>query len=292
MILYKFLKKAYTKYNQENASWKNGLFHAIVILIIFLLFQPFGFRDKDLKLKLLLFPGYSLIAFFYNMSKFYIIRRILKSKKTWTLKNEIVSLIVSMFPLVLIIHIYSYWVAGDLPLNIHWYIKLLYYANSLFILINVIEYLYYSNKSARIQIGHLSSQIQLYSQQIETAKKENTREAVIISLEKGQITINSEKLVFIESKGNYLEFCLRENDGVTKKLTKRGRLHQVETDLENCIEFFRCHRAFIVNLKKTKQIKGNSKNARLVFDDKLEEIPVSRTYFKTLTQKLGKITTI
>ncbi len=292
MVLKEFLNKAYSKYNEENAAWKNGLFHALVILILLLVFQPFGFRDKDLRLKLLLFPGYSLIAFLYSTSKFHLIRKIIKTKKTWILKNEIISLLLSMFPLVLVIHIYTYFITGDMPFNIQWYTKLFYHTGSLFLLATVIEYFYYTNKSAGIQIGDLSSQIQLYSQQIVKAHKENTQDTIPISLEKGQLTVNREKLIFIESKGNYLDFHLFKSDGITTTLTKRGRLHQVETDLENHAEFFRCHRAFIVNLKKATQIKGNSKNARLILDDRLQEIPVSRTYFKPLTLKLENITTI
>ncbi|MCG6186292.1 LytR/AlgR family response regulator transcription factor [Maribellus maritimus] len=293
MILYEFLNKEYIKYNQENASWKNGLFHAIVVLIIFLLFQPFGFRDKDIELKILLFPGFSLIAFSYSIVRFYIIRKMLQSKKTWALKDEIISHIVGMFPLVFIIQLYSYWITGDMPFNIHWYSTLFYYTTSLLTVVGIIEYLHYSNKSAGVRVGDLSSRIQQYSQQIETAQKENTQENLALTLEKGQFTVNREKLVFIESKGNYLDFHLCKSDGVTTKLTKRGRLHQVEADLENYLEFFRCHRAFIVNMKKAKQMKGNSKNARLILDDdELQEIPVSRTYFKTLTQKLEKMTTL
>ncbi|QGY43600.1 hypothetical protein GM418_07975 [Maribellus comscasis] len=286
------LNNVYTKYNKENASWKNGLSHAVVVLIIFLLFQPFGFRDKDLELKILLFPGFSLIAFSYSICRFYVIRKMLQSKKTWTLKNEIVSHIAGMFPLVFIIHIYSYWITGDMPFNIHWYSTLFYYTTSLITVAGIIEYLHYSNKSAGIQIGDLSSRIQRYSQQIAMAQKEKEQDILTLSLEKGQLTVNREKLVFIESKGNYLDFHLCKSDGVTTKLTKRGRLHQVETDLENYIEFFRCHRAFIVNLKKAKQMKGNSKNAGLILDDELQEIPVSRRYFKTLTLKLEKMTTL
>ncbi len=287
-----FYNKEYIKYNQENTSWKNGLFHATGILIILFLFQPFDLSDKDLKSKLLLYPGYALIAFFYNTAKFYLIRRILKSKTTWTLKKEIISLIAGMFPLALIIHFYSFWATVDMPFNIYWYLRLLYYTTSLYLLITILEYFYYSNRSADIQIEQLFSKIQLYSKQLETAKKENSRETIPISLEKGKLTVNRDKIIFIESKGNYLVFCFREKDGAIKKLMKRGRLHQVETDLENYMEFFRCHRAFIINLKKTQQIKGNSKNARLILENELEEIPVSRTYFKTLTQKLETITTV
>ncbi len=284
------LNKTYTKYNDENASWKNGLFHALVILSLFLLLQPFGFRDKDWQLKLMLFPGYALIAFFNSMARFCIVKKVLKSKETWTLKKELVNLLLGMFPLVFIIHIYSYWVTGDMPFNLYWYVKLFYNTAILYILASIIEYFYYSNKSADSQIGDLSSQIQHYSQKIETAKKEDTRVTIALSLEKGELKVNREKLVFIESKGNYLEFHLYKDGEAITKLTRRGRLHRVETDLEKYIEFFRCHRAFIVNLKKAKQIKGNSKNARLILDDRLEEIPVSRTYFKALTQKLDKMT--
>ena len=281
-----FFNNEYTKYHSDHKSWKNGLFSATVIMVFLLLFQPFGFRDKDFDLKLSLFPGYSLIAFIYTTSTFYIIRKILKSKKVWMLKDEIIYLFISMFPLVLIIHLYTYWIAGDMPFNFIWYFRLTYHISCLMILIAVMEYFYYSNKSADVHIEHLSSQIQYYSQQIAHA---NTNQLVTITLEKDSFTINLEKIVYIESKSNYLEFYLIEKDGEIKKLVKRGRLHRVETDLANYPEFFRCHRAFIVNLQKAKQIKGNSKNARLIFNEKLEEIPVSRTHFTTLTKKLDII---
>lgn len=286
-----FLNKEYTKYNSDNTSWKNGLFSAAVILVFFALFQPFGFRDKTLELRLLLYPGYFLIAFFYSISTFYVIRKVIKSKRKWTLKNEICSFVISMFPLVFLVHIYSHWISGDLPLNIYWFFKLYYHIASLILLISAIEYLYYNNKSADIKIEHLSSQIQLYSHQTETAKKEKTGDLVTISLEKGSMPINRDKLVFIESKGNYLEFFVLEKEGVQKKLIKRGRLHQAESDLKNYLEFFRCHRAFIVNLKHAYQIKGQSKNARLSFKEKFNDIPVSRSRFKTLKEKLEIILT-
>jgi DNA-binding LytR/AlgR family response regulator len=149
--------------------------------------------------------------------------------------------------------------------------------------------LYYSNKSADLRIEHLSSQIQLFSKQISSVKIENRNETVSVSLEKDSVEINRNKIVLIQSKGNYLEFYLREKDGQIKKLVKRGRIHQVEKDLKTFLEFFRCHRAFIVNLKKAKQIKGNIKNARLVFEEIMEEIPVSRSHFKTLKEQLDKM---
>ncbi len=285
----KFLNKEYTKYHPDHKPWKNSLFLAAVVLFIFLLFQPFGFSDKDIELKLILFPVYSLIGYFYSISNFFIVRRILKSKKRWTIKNELFYFVIGILPATFLVHLFSSWIAGDLPLNLHWYFKILFNVSSLFLIITVFEILYYNNQSAGIKIENLSSLIQVASLKLDGVKKESGLAAVSISLEKESIDINRNKTVFIKSVGNYLEFYFRESEGQIKKLVKRGRLHQAEKDLEAFPEFLRCHRAFIINLKQAKQIKGNSKNSRIVFDQKLEEIPVSRSQFKTLKEQLDKI---
>ncbi len=285
----KFLNREYTKYHPDHKPWKNGLFLAAVVLSIFLLFQPFGFSDKDFELKLILFPVYSLFGYFYSITSFFIVRHILKSKKIWTVKNELLYFTISMLLVTFLILLLSSWVAGDLPLNLYWYFKILCHVSSLFLIITVIEFLYYSNKSSDIKIEHLSSQVQLVSRQLDIVKKESGSEIVSISLENDSIDINRNKMIFIKSIGNYLEFYFREPNGQINKLLKRGRIHQAEKDLEAFSEFLRCHRAFIVNLRQAKQIKGNSKNARLFFDQKLEEIPVSRSQFMALKEQLDKI---
>ena len=287
--LMKFPDKEYTKYHSDNKPWESGILWAAIVLFIFLLFQPFGFRDKDKELKLVLFPAYSLLAYFFSVSNFFIVRRILKLKKLWTLKNEFLYILADVFPATLLVHLLSYWATGDMPFNLYWYVKLLYHVSSLFMIIGVIEFLYYTNKSSDSRVEHLSSQIKLVSQQLHCVKKESDTETVLITLENDSIHINRNKTIFIKSISNYLEFYFRETDGQIKKLIKRGRIHLVEKDLEPIPEFLRCHRAFIVNLKQAKQIKGSSKNARLVFVQKLEEIPVSRTKFKTLKELLDKI---
>ena len=285
----KSLNKEYTKYNPVHKPWKNGLFSAIVVLFIFLLFQPFGFGDKDLVLKLILFPCYSLLAYLYSATNVFIVRHILNSKRRWSVKNELLSFAIGMLPATLLVLLLSHWITGDMPLNLHWYFKLLYHISSLFLIIAVIEFLYYSNRSSDSKIEHLYSQLHVVLQQMGSTKQEPDSEIVSITLEKDSIDINRNKILYIKSIGNYLEFNFRESNDKIKKLVKRGRMHQAEKVLEAFPEFLRCHRAFIINLKQTKQIKGNSKNARLVFDQKIEEIPVSRSQFKTLKEQLDKI---
>lgn len=274
-----FLNKEYSKYKAGNIALKNALFTAAVVLLIFLLFQPFGFRNKALVLKLILYPGYTLLAFLYYLTVFYVVRFLHKKKQSWSLKNEIIIRIVGVAILTIIIHLFTWIVVDDMPLTLAWYFKLFYHTISLFLLIAVFEYFYYNSHPASNKINE--------GVQSEPARKKS--DIIVINLEKEKIEINRNKILFIQSIGNYLEFCLRETEDSTTRITKRGRLHQVEKDLVSYSEFFRSHRAFIVNLKQIVQFRGNIKNARIVFEGEKQQIPVSRSNYKNLREQMEKI---
>lgn len=284
----KFFNIEYSKYDHDNRAWINGLFPAIIVLLIFLLFQPFGFRDKNAELKVVLYSGYVFIAYLNSYLNFRIIRHILKKKKKWLLKDELISFIISVFVVTFLVHLFSWKITGDLPLSFQWYFKLLYHVASLFFVIGIIEFNFYNYRTASRNSKHLSSKYETVKHKLEVVKKQD-EEFIIVSLEKEQIEINRNKIVYIESVGNYLEFHLCESNGEIYKLIKRGRLHQAEKDLASYAEFFKCHRAFIINLKKAIYLKGNIKNARVIFTDLKDEIPVSRSRYKNLKQQLEKI---
>lgn len=273
-----FLKKEYPKYNAENIAWKNALFTAAAVLLIFLLLQPFGFRSKAIALKLILYPGYTLLAFFYYLTVFFVVRYFHKKKQTWSLKNEIITRVIGVAILTIIIHLFTWIVVDDMPLTLDWYFKLFYHTFSLFLLIAVIEYFYYNSHSASKKINESH----------ESEAERLMPEIIVINLEKEQIEINRSKIVFIQSIGNYLEFCIHEANGAVNRVSKRGRLHQVEKDLISCAEFYRCHRAFIVNMKHVFQLRGNIKNARIIFEGEKQQIPVSRSNYKNLKNLLEK----
>ena len=283
-----FLKKEYSKYNQENKIWKSGLFVAVVILFIFILFQPFGFRDKAFVLKAALFPGYALLAFAYSFFTFHVARSILKKKKIWRIKDELISLLIGSILLTLAIHLFSWWVAGDLPFTLQWYFKLLYHVASILLVIVVLEFFYFNHRWAGLHNKKLNEDYKLVKQELDLVQQQ-AHDVIPVSLEKEQIGINRNKIVFIQSMGNYLHFYLREANGEIIRMNKRGRLHQVEKDLIPFTEFFRCHRAFIINLKQVAALKGNVKSARLIFNNAKEKIPVSRSFYTTLKEQLEAI---
>jgi hypothetical protein len=86
-----------------------------------------------------------------------------------------------------------------------------------------------------------------------------------------------DKVLLFHSSGNYIEIFLKHNGGFRKKLF-RQTLANVENYLNNDNEFKKCHRCWLVNIEKVKNISGNSKGYFLVMDELDFKIPVSRNF--------------
>jgi len=87
--------------------------------------------------------------------------------------------------------------------------------------------------------------------------------------------------------GNYTDVCsLDEN--TLKKVTYRVTLSSFETQLKEASSIVRCHRSYMVNLKKVKNISGNAQGLRLELINQSEIIPVSRKYIPIVKQFFQK----
>lgn len=107
-------------------------------------------------------------------------------------------------------------------------------------------------------------------------------------LKKEELTFYPSQLICAESDGNYVVFNLLVNSKVEQKMV-RNSLGEVERQLSDFPQFFRTHRAFIVNLKKVTTKKGNSSGYQLKLTDTDFEVPVSRQNTKSFDENLAKI---
>ena len=98
---------------------------------------------------------------------------------------------------------------------------------------------------------------------------------------KESITVKPEDIIYMEATGNYVNVHYKQDNKVTYKLL-RITIRQVEETLQQHSMFIRCHRAFIVNSDKIYNVTGNAQGYKLKLYDSIEEIPVSRTYLKSL----------
>jgi len=90
------------------------------------------------------------------------------------------------------------------------------------------------------------------------------------------VNIELDNVLYIVSENVYQEFVCVENGRVEKKLTRKT-LTSIEKDLELYPGFIRCHRSYIVNLNKVRELKGNSRQQYFVLDTVKDKIPVSRS---------------
>ncbi len=83
--------------------------------------------------------------------------------------------------------------------------------------------------------------------------------------------------------GNYIDiFILVEN--TLKRVTHRVTLSSFEAQLEESSSLIRCHRSYLVNLKKVENISGNAQGLKLELKNQSEIVPVSRKYISNVRQ--------
>jgi hypothetical protein len=139
-------------------------------------------------------------------------------------------------------------------------------------------------------IRHLFAEeiTQLYS---ENKNQENEKEQklhIISRLKKEELSFLPNHFIYAEAEGNYVNFHLSDNQKFSKILI-RNSMNDIESQLAGIQFFFRTHRAFIVNLKKVKEKKGNSLGYKLRLYDTDPEIPVSRQKVQAFDQLLKQL---
>lgn len=119
-----------------------------------------------------------------------------------------------------------------------------------------------------------------------TTSPEITSDHIVLKAEneKDEVQISATELLFIESADNYATLVSVIN-GKKKKELIRSSLKRIEGQL-NHPDIIRCHRAYIINLSKIKNVEGNAAGYKLYFNDCDDMVPVSRSYVQSLGEKL------
>ena len=93
------------------------------------------------------------------------------------------------------------------------------------------------------------------------------------------------EIAFIRSADNYVEIVYKEGETFKKKLI-RNTLKNIEQQIRQYSNFFRCHRICIVNLHFVEKLDRNNESHWLIIKGFSEQIPVSRQYLLKLKESL------
>lgn len=126
-------------------------------------------------------------------------------------------------------------------------------------------------------------------------KKENKEEAMAspavekIKLtgdyQREEIQLFPDELYMITSAGNYIKVFHWQKGKLVYSII-RSTLKKTEETLLGHPNFFKCHRAFIINLDKVVQVEGTAQGYKIRIEGQEELIPVSRNLNSEFADKL------
>ncbi len=105
--------------------------------------------------------------------------------------------------------------------------------------------------------------------------------------EKESLTLSPDNFLYASAADNYIRIYYLQNQEIKNQML-RGTLKKLEEILAPHAQLYRCHRTYIVNLHKVKNISGNAQGYKLELDGVEEIIPVSRSLNKEIATRLGR----
>lgn len=102
-----------------------------------------------------------------------------------------------------------------------------------------------------------------------------------------QLKFNINDLIAAEAQGNYCMFYLKKDSQIQRKIIHIS-LKSLEIQLGQYRQIARCHKSFIVNIFSIAEVRGNSRGYFLYFGGELDEVPVSRSFQKSVLAVIRK----
>lgn len=284
-----FLKRPYPLINGVREKFIWALSFAAYVFLFFFIFKPFGFAKYDPISLLGLASAFSAITFsvmFLNLLLLPYLFSGFFHEERWSIGREIFMTLVHIFLIGLMNFIFARLVY-ELSMSISHYL----YVQFITLILAIVP----------VSIWTLLVENQLLKRRISQANLINNTLGVLEATNKVSLlplTISSEsnsesetfdanQIYFITSSDNYIKIGFYESSGLRIKIL-RNSLKNVEKDLKKFKMFYRCHRAYIVNLQKVESVRGNARGLKLRLINCDIEIPVSRVLNKKVENLLKR----
>lgn len=266
----------------QNFILRQPLWGALILFLFStaftLLYQPLntqGSRWFNFQLTMLLYSFISSLAAFLiiwilSRSSFF------GERKRWTLPREMLAIYIVLQVMGIALFLVAFIIEESSSLS-RWNLRTFLDSCKYSFLIGIIPFLFFTTSNLRYLLtSNGPSFIDLDMDQV------GKTEPVInisSSLKKESLSFPAGDMLFVSSDGNYVEFHLNSNDK-SRKVPIRNSISNIEQQFSNIPYYFRCHRAFIVNVESVVSKKGNALGYQLTLRNCTQKIPVSRQKIK------------
>jgi len=200
------------------------------------------------------------------------------SQKKWNLAKEVLFIVSIMVVLGIVIYLLAFWLE---PPSDRWNLVTFFDSFKYAFFTGIVPFAFSTAINYQSLFTTKITVIADSDEKMPLEKKIQIRS----KLKKEELTFYPSQFIYAESDGNYVVFYLLENEEVTKKMM-RNTMGELERQLSDFPEFFRTHRAFMVNLKMVTQKKGNSSGYQLKLNHTNFEVLVSRQNTRAFDENL------
>lgn len=258
-----------------------------IVTLIFSYLKPFGLEASSTTIILGFGIAVFISALFNIIVSLYVVRNMINEEK-WCVWKEIIRALTYLCINIIAIILYATY---NFDINLHLVTIIRFIGVTIFLaiipislrVVNINNWLL-RNKLKEAQ--QLNDMLKESPTEIKgkTIKKEDNPIELKSNIVNDIVKTTDDNLLFIEAEKNYIIITeLIDNIPQTTllRLSIIKALEQIESKT-----IIRCHRSFIVNLKLVKKVTGNSQGLKLMLNDSLKQIPVSRSYLKLVKEKL------
>ncbi|MDH5467334.1 MAG: LytTR family transcriptional regulator DNA-binding domain-containing protein [Candidatus Aminicenantes bacterium] len=271
-------------------SFLVGLF----VFLFLLVFQPFGLSTTEPRLRYLLISGYGIVCFLVLAVNLLLIPRILKKvfhEETWTVYKRLAWHLWIVFSIGLGNYLFAclfniffdfYRLGSGLFISFQWITFLI----ALFPIVfyDILNQNYWLKRNLRAA-EEISARLRNSGSLPLDLSGIDRRIVLLAENERERYEFRAGHLLYVSSEGNYVEVWVK-NQKVENVLI-RNSLKRIEQQLKGYPFLFRCHRAYIVNIKRITKATGNAQGFKLILDDLDKRIPVARSYARPFKELLG-----
>jgi hypothetical protein len=264
--------------------WKIIFSISLFVALFMVIFQPFGLSEITGNIKYYFLVGYGLVTMIVLMIDLFFVTWLFGGwfmSEKWTVGKQIIWLIWILFSVGVANYFYTTIKYVSWNWNVFALLQLYTFAIGIFPIF-IVTFLNYSYSLKQ----HLSEAQQISRNLNQPVTDVNQTVCLSGDNKKDELTLDAHLLILVESTGNYAEIYYESNQKINKSLL-RCTIKKIHEQLHDHPQFFRCHRAYIVNLSRISEVKGNSQGLKLKMSLVEQDIPVARQSVPELKKLLG-----
>ncbi|WP_205510783.1 LytR/AlgR family response regulator transcription factor [Longitalea arenae] len=275
----------------SRTSFRYTFYAALVVFLILVLLQPFGMDALSTPTLIFHAALYALVTFICATANTFLLPWLFPGvyrEEKWTVGKELLHMCWHLVPIAIGNWLLTHWLYHS-KLSVHNLFSFLWitFVVGIFPLgLNIL--LKQQRLLKKYQAGALRLDEQL-KQPEQMPQPESALPGILtFTSENGkeQLSVAVNDLRYITAADNYIRICFIKGHEPAFHLL-RNTLRKAEESLSAFPQFFRCHRAYIVNLVAVEHVSGNAQGYKLHLRDVEELIPVSRSLNARLSEVLG-----